>query len=89
MRYFGFNFSSKPNPAIERAAKEASEKRKAAHRERLDSLRRKYSDFPLNMAVIQLFWREGGLTVSDLARILETDEATVNSEIDRAELNAR
>ena len=58
-------------------------------RERLDCLRRKYHDIPLHYAVIQLFWREGGLTVADLAEILETDEDTINSEIDRAELNAR
>ena len=89
MKYFGFNFSSKPNPVIDRLCQEASERASKARRERLDGLRRKYSDIPLNMAVIQLFWREGGLTVSDLAEVLETDEDTIMFEIDRAEQNAR
>ena len=89
MKYFGFNFSMKPDPVIDRLCKEASERAKKAKRDRLDALRRKYHDVPLNMAVIQLFWREGGLTIRDLAIILETDEGTIESEIDRAELNAR
>lgn len=60
-----------------------------ARTKRFECLRKKYHDVPLNWAVIQLFWREGNLTIPDIAEILETDEETIDSEIDRARQNAR
>ena len=89
MAYGWFNFSKKPDPAIDKWCKKRDEKAKARKRERLDCLRRKYHDVPFHYAVMQLFWREGKLTISDIAKILETDEDTVKFEIDRARQNAR
>lgn len=66
-----------------------AEAEREAKAERLNCLRRKYQDVPLNWAVIQLFWREGNLTIADVAKILETDEDTITWEIDRARQNAR
>lgn len=88
MSYGWFNWSKKPDPVIDRLCKERDEKAKAKQQERLDCLRRKYHDIPLRYAVMQLFWRERNLTVSDIASILETDEDTVRWEIDRARQNA-
>ena len=90
MAYGWFNWSKQPDPAIDKACKGARRKRrKRRKRERLENLRRKYHDVPLNLAVMQLFWREGRLTISDITQILETDEDTVKWEIDRARQNAR
>ena len=77
MAYGWFNWSKQPDPAIDKACRERDERAKAKKRERLDCLRRKYHDVPLNLAVMQLFWREGRLTISDITQILETDEDTV------------
>ncbi|MDE0397283.1 MAG: hypothetical protein OXL96_05690 [Candidatus Poribacteria bacterium] len=89
MAYGWFNFSKKPDPAIDKWCEKRDNAAKARKRERLANLRRKYHDVPLHSAVIQLFWREGNLTISDIAKILETDEDTVKFEIDIARQNAR
>jgi len=72
-----------------KAEREREERQARKRQERFDGLRRKYQDVPLHWAVIQLFWREARLTVSDIAEILETDEDTVRFEIDIARQNAR
>lgn len=72
-----------------KAEREREERKARKRQERLDGLKRKYADIPLHWAVIQLFWREARLKVSDIAEILETDEDTVRFEIDIARQNAR
>ena len=89
MAYGWFNWSKKPDPAIDKACKERDDKAKAEKRERLECLRRKYHDVPFHYAVLQLFWREGNLTISDIAKILETDEDTVKFEVDIIRQNAQ
>jgi len=89
MSYGWFNWSTKPDPAIDKACKRRDEQAKARKRERLDCLRRKYHDVPFHLAVLQLFWREGKLTISDIAKILETDEDTVRFEVDIIRQKAR
>ena len=89
MRYGWFDWSKKPDPAIDKFCKERDDAAKAKKRERLECLRRKYHDVPLHSAVIQLFWREARLTIDDIAFILETDADTVKFEIDIARQNAR
>ena len=89
MAYGWFNFSTQPDPAVEKWCKERDEKAKAEKRERLACLRRKYHDVPLRHAVMNLFWREANLTIPDIAEILETDEDTVKFEIDIIRQDAR
>lgn len=61
---------------------------KEAKAKRFEGLKRKYSDVPLHWAVIQLYSREGKLRIRDIAKILETDEATISQELDIARQNA-
>jgi len=58
-------------------------------RERMEGLKRKYHDVPFHHAVMNLFWREGRLTMDDIATILETDDDTVKWEIDKIRQDAR
>lgn len=88
-RPFGFDFSKKVNPAIEKACKEQMEQAKAKKRARLYALKRKYADVGLYDAIFMLFFRERRLSIPDVAWILETDEDTVSAEIDIIEQNRR
>ena len=87
--YGWFNFSTQPDAAIDKWHKQRDDAAKAEKRERLACLRRKYHDVPLRHAVMNLFWREAKLTISDIAEILETDEKTVKTEIDTIRQDAR
>ena len=89
MSYGWFNWSKKADPAVDKWHQKQMDKAKAEKQNRLENLKRKYHDMPLKYAVMQLFWRERNLTIPDIAKILETDEDTVQFEIDIARQNAR
>ena len=58
MSYGWFNWSKKPDPAVDKWHQKQMDKAKAEKRKRLENLKRKYHDMPLKYAVMQLFWRE-------------------------------
>lgn len=89
MRYGWFNFSKKPDPAIDNGCEKRDAAAKARKRLRLDTLCRKYENVPIRDAVRELFWGEGRLTIPEIAKILRIDEDAVSFEIDRAKENAR
>lgn len=86
---YGFNWSKKPDPAIDKACKRRDDAAKARKNKRMEDLKRKYHDVPFHHAVLLLFWREGRLTIDDIAKILETDSDTVRFEVDKIRQDAR
>lgn len=82
-----WNTAPRFNPEKEAREKEAREKK--ARKERLEGLRRLYSDVPLHHSVIQLVGSRPRLTLAEIAWIKETCTETIKFELDIARQNAR
>ena len=89
MSWGHYDWSKKECPLVNKWNREQDEREKARRQERIDSLRRKYHDCGRHMAVMQLFYRETRLTISDIAEILQTTETDVENELDIMRQNAR
>lgn len=82
MSWGHYDWSKKECPLVKKWNREQEERAKARKKERIDSLRKKYHDCGFHSAVMQLFYRETRLTISDIAEILQTTETEVENELD-------
>lgn len=72
-----------------REAEEKEAREHEARQERLEGLKRLYSDVPLRHAVIQLLGSRPRLSYAEIAWIKETDERSIEFEVDMARQDAR